>query len=117
MALQTRAEAKKEYTWDFTDLFEDDGAWEAAYRAAEAEAEKLPALKGTLGESVESLKRAMDLIMEVSQKAERLYLYSMLRKNVDNGDPVYQAMNGRAMNLLVRLSSDTAFGQPGDSLR
>ena len=112
MALQTRAEAKKEYTWDFTDLFEDDGAWEAAYRAAEAEAEKLPALKGTLGESAESLKRAMDLIMEVSQKAERLYLYSMLRKNVDNGDPIYQAMNGRAMNLLVRLSSDTAFVNP-----
>ena len=112
MALQTRAEAKQEYTWNFTDMFADDAAWETAYTEAEKEAEQLSALKGTLGESVESLKRALDLITAVTQKAELLFLYSMLRKNVDNGDPTYQAMNGRAMNLLVKISSDTAFFSP-----
>ena len=112
MALQTRAEAKKEFTWNFSDIFADDAAWEAAYKKAAAEVEKIPALAGTLGKSVAGMKAAMDLITEVSRQVEVLYIYSMLRMNVDNGDPTYQAMNGRATNLLVRLSTVAAFVGP-----
>lgn len=112
MALQTRAEAKKEFTWNFSDIFADDAAWEAAYKKAAEEVEKIPALAGTLGKSVDSLKNAMDLITGASQQVEVLYVYSMLRMNVDNGDPTYQAMNGRATNLYVRLSTAAAFVGP-----
>lgn len=112
MALQTRAEAKKEFTWNFSDIFADDAAWEAAYKKAAEEVEKIPALAGTLGKSVAGMKAAMDLITEVSRQVEVLYIYSMLRMNVDNGDPTYQAMNGRATNLLVRLSTVAAFVGP-----
>lgn len=112
MALQTRAEAKKEFTWNFSDIFADDAAWEAAYKKAAEEVEKIPALAGTLGKSVAGMKAAMDLITEVSRQVEVLYIYSMLRMNVDNGAPTYQAMNGRATNLLVRLSTVAAFVGP-----
>ncbi len=112
MALQTRAEAKKEFTWNFSDIFADDAAWEAAYKKAAEEVEKIPALAGTLGKSVDDMKAAMDLITGVSQQVELLYVYSMLRMNVDNGDPTYQAMNGRATNLYVRLSTVAAFVGP-----
>lgn len=112
MALQTRAEAKKEFTWNFSDIFADNAAWEAAYKKAAEEVEKIPALAGTLGKSVAGMKAALDLITEVSRQVEVLYIYSMLRMNVDNGDPTYQAMNGRATNLLVRLSTVAAFVGP-----
>ena len=112
MALQTRAEAKKEFTWNFSDIFADDAAWDAAYKKAAEEVEKIPALAGTLGKSVAGMKAALDLITEVSRQVEVLYIYSMLRMNVDNGDPTYQAMNGRATNLLVRLSTVAAFVGP-----
>ena len=112
MALQTRAEAKKEFTWNFSDIFADDAAWEAAYKKAAEEVEKIPALAGTLGKSVAGMKAALDLITGVSQQVEVLYIYSMLRMNVDNGDPTYQAMNGRATNLLVRLSTVASFVGP-----
>lgn len=112
MALQTRAEAKKEFTWNFSDIFADDAAWEAAYKKAAEKVEKIPALAGTLGKSVAGMKAALDLITGVSQQVEVLYIYSMLRMNVDNGDPTYQAMNGRATNLLVRLSTVAAFVGP-----
>lgn len=112
MALQTRAEAKKEFTWNFSDIFADDAAWEAAYKKAAEEVEKIPALAGTLGKSVAGMKAALDLITEVSRQVEVLYIYSMLRMNVDNGDSTYQAMNGRATNLLVRLSTVAAFVGP-----
>lgn len=112
MALQTRAEAKKEFTWNFSDIFADDNAWETAYDCASEDMEKIPAYAGTLAKSAASMKEALDLITAVSRQVEILYVYSMLRLNVDNGDPTYQKMNGRAMNLYVRLSTLTAFVSP-----
>lgn len=112
MALQTRAEAKKEYTWDFTTIFPDDKAWETAYAKAESDIEKIPALKGTLGNSVESLKAALDLIYEVSREVELVYLYASLHMSTDNGDPAYQAADGRATNLYVKFSTAVSFVDP-----
>ena len=112
MALQTRSEAVERYTWNFKDIFESDEAWEQAYSEAEKMLEQIPPLEGTLGDSAESMKRAMDVIKGAEQKVELIYIYSMLRKNVDNGDPTYQTMSGRAMNLVVKLSTACAFADP-----
>ena len=79
MALQTRAEAQERFTWDFTDIFENDAAWEAAYAEAEQEIDAIPALRGTLGESAESMKKGLDAIVSAQAKAERIYIYAMLR--------------------------------------
>ena len=112
MALQTRSEAVERYTWNFKDIFESDEAWENAYAEAEKMLEQIPPLEGTLGASVESMKRALDVIKGAEQRVELIYIYAMLRKNVDNGDPTYQTMSGRAMNLLVKLSTACAFADP-----
>ena len=112
MALQNRSEAQERYTWNFTDIFASDDAWEQAYAEAEQGLEAIPALAGTLGASVESMKHALDTVTELERKVELVYLYAMLRKNVDNGDSIYQALSGRAMNLVVRLSTLSAFISP-----
>ena len=112
MALQTRSEAIERYTWNFKDIFESDEAWERAYAEAEQMLEQIPPLEGTLGVSAESMKRALDVIKGAEQRVEIIYIYAMLRKNVDNGDPTYQTMSGRAMNLLVKLSTACAFADP-----
>ena len=112
MALQTRSEAVERYTWNFKDIFESDEAWERAYAEAEQMLEQIPPLEGTLGVSAESMKRALDVIKGAEQRVEIIYIYAMLRKNVDNGDPAYQTMSGRAMNLLVKLSTACAFDDP-----
>ncbi len=112
MALQSRAEAQERFTWNFTDIYPSDAAWEEAYAAVESEMEQIPTLAGTLGESPERMKQALDTVYAVQEKAERVYLYAMLRKNVDNGDPAYQTLSGRATNLIVRLSTLCAFVQP-----
>lgn len=112
MALQTRAEANKEYTWDFSGIFPSDEAWEAAYEKADKEIDKIPALAGTLGKSAESLKTALDLIFAVSQEVELVYLYASLHLSTDNGDPKFQAMAGRATNLYVKFSTAVSFLEP-----
>ena len=112
MALKNRNEADVRFTWDFSDIFASDEAWETAYAEADKAIDAVPALQGTLGASAQSMKAGLDLLFGVEQKVELVYVYSMLRLNVDNGDPKYQAMNGRAMNLFVKLSTLSAFITP-----
>ncbi len=112
MAQKLRSEADVQSTWNFTDMFASDDAWEEAYAQVDASVGEIAAIQGTLGASVESMKAGLDKFHEIAQKAELLYVYSMLRLNVDNGDPKYQAMNGRAINLFVKLSTVSAFLTP-----
>jgi oligoendopeptidase F len=112
MATKERREVEERFTWNFTDIFASDAAWEVAYTEAEQKIAELPAIEGTLGESAQSMKAGLDKIYEAAQKMELVYLYSMYRKNVDNGDPTYQAMQGRAINLSVSFSTACAFLSP-----
>ncbi len=112
MALQLRKDTDPRYTWNFSDMYPSDAAWEEAYAEAEGLLGGVASIAGTLGESAESLKAGLDKIFAASEKLELLYIYSMLRLNVDNGDPTYQTMNGRAMHLLVRCSTAISFLEP-----
>ena len=112
MALKLRSEAEERFTWDFSDIYADDAAWEAAYNEIDAVIPEIAAIQGTLSESADSMKAGLDKMNAVSEKAERVYIYSMLRLNADNGDAKYQAMNGKARMLLVKLASVCAFVDP-----
>ena len=112
MAQKLRSEVQEQYTWNFTDIYASDEAWEAAYTEAEALIEKIPTVQGTLGESAEKMAQGLETIYAAAQKMELIYIYSMLRKNVDNGDPKYQAMQGRAIGLSVKFSTACAFLEP-----
>ena len=112
MAMKQRNEINEQFTWDFTDIFASDEAWEQAYAEAQEKINAISSVKGTLGDSAESMKAGLDKIFAAARAMELIYLYAMLRKNVDNGDPKYQAMQGRAMNLAVKFSTENAFLDP-----
>ena len=112
MAVKQRNEIDPKYTWNFSDIFENDEAWETALADADAMIDTLSDLPGTLGVSAESMRAGLDKVFAASRCMELVYLYAMLRKNVDNGDPKYQTMQGRAMNLAVKMSTACAFMEP-----
>ncbi len=112
MALKNRNEVAVEHTWNFTDIFSDDAAWEAALAEAEKAVAGVDAIRGTLGASAASMKAGLDTMTEINRQVELLYLYAMLRLNVDNGDAFYQNMQGRVMSLFVRLSAASSFLSP-----
>ena len=112
MSIKTRCEAEERFTWDFSDIFANDEAWEAAYAEAEALIAKIPAVQGTLGNSAQDMKHGLDTLYAAAERMELVYIYSMLRLNVDNGDPKYQAMQGRAVNLSVKFGTACAFLDP-----
>ena len=110
--MKLRNEIEKELTWDLTQIFPSDEAWEEAYKDACATVETVPQIKGTLGASAESLKQGLDVLYGAMQKAELVYVYTMLRKSLDNGDAKSQEMTGRAMMLFTKLSAAAAFLEP-----
>ena len=112
MEVKERKDIPEEFTWDFTPIYKDDAEWEAAYAKAEKLVSSLPSLAGGLCRSSASLKKGLDAFMAASENVERVYLYSMLKKNTDNGDTAYQTMSGRAENLYVRFATASSFVTP-----
>ena len=112
MSLKPRNEADDRYTWDLSHIFKTRDDFEKAYAEAEASILQLDGLRGKMTADSETLKRSLDTIYEIGEKAELVYLYAFLQKESDNSDPEYQAMAGRATNLIVAFSSAVSFMNP-----
>ena len=112
MELKSRAEMNPDFTWDLSHMYENDAAWEAAFKECDAEVDRLAAVRGTLGASAESLKKGLDVFSEIMEKIEKVYIYTMLKKSSDNSDPANQELNGRATRLIVKASMLSSFAEP-----
>jgi len=112
MALKQRKEMNPDFTWDFSHIFKTYEDWENEYNAVYARLDEISAFEGKLGDGADVMKKALDTLFDISYKAELVYLYAMLHKSADNGDPKYQEMNGRVMNLMVAFSSKAAYISP-----
>ena len=62
--------------------------------------------------NLESLKKGLDTIYGAFERIELVYLYAYLHKCGDNGDPEYQDMAARAIQLLVSIETVASFVQP-----
>ena len=110
--LKSRKEMDPEFMWDYSHMFADKAAWEKAYAEVEASVPAIVALQGKLCTSAEALKNALDTIYSAQEKLELVYLYAMLHKSGDASDPEYQEMEGKAINLLVAMSTASSFIEP-----
>ncbi len=110
--MKLRSEMSPEFTWDFTPMFKDTEAWSNACDEADRAIDLIPALQGTLGDSAEALKNGLLTLSEVEEKVSLCYLYAMLLKTTDGGNPEYQAMEARTIGLIVKLQSLSAFISP-----
>ena len=107
-----RKDMNPKFMWDFSHIFATREDWEKAYVEAGEAIAALESVAGTLCTSAESMAEGLCAIYNAAQKAEKVYLYASLHKNGDNGDPEYQQMEGRAINLLVALSTSISFMEP-----
>ncbi len=112
MGAKNRNEISPEFQWDFTHMYADDEAWEAACRDVAAAMEEISSFVGTLGQSVDALYLALSTISEVTMKMERAFIYALLKSSSDHGNPKHQAMMAKAENLLVKLNTMLSFEDP-----
>lgn len=109
---KSRRDIDQKYKWALTDIYESDEKWEEEFEYLKSHADDVLEYKGRLTESSKTLADALKLIDAMSLIMERLYVYAHMKKDEDNSENKYQAMDDRAMNLNVELSSKMAFVDP-----
>ncbi|MBP3368187.1 MAG: oligoendopeptidase F [Clostridia bacterium] len=110
--MKNRNEIPAELKWDFTHIFADETAWESAYAECEALIPNVLAVKGTLGESAESLYNAYETLYGISEKLSKVGEYAFLRKALDGGDVKANEMSDRTVMLGVKFGGALAFFEP-----
>ena len=106
-----RSERKPENTWDLSSLYESDPLWERDFSKAASEIDTLSRFSGKLSDKKVCLE-ALKACSSLERLVERLVVYSRMRRDEDNAQPVYQAFTDRAKGLLVKLYAAKAFITP-----
>ncbi len=112
MAIPKREDVEEKYTWDLRDMFESDEAWKSEYEELKSIPEGYEKYRGRLGESAEALLGYLKFSDEVSLRLEKLFGYANCKSDQDTSNAFYQDMRGKAMNILVSVSSASAFATP-----
>ena len=107
-----RSDIDETYTWDLTDLFADDEAWEDAFGELRGRLEDLAAYEGRVTESPETLQSVLELRESVMRQAANVAAYARMRKDEDTTDQTYQAFTARARSLAADASSAASFIEP-----
>lgn len=110
--LLERKDVELQYTWKLEDIFATDEAWEQAYQEVKEALKGAAAFQGTLGDSAESLCKALQFQYEIFEKLGKVYTYSHMRYDQDTTNSLYQGFDDRAKNLYAQASSAFAFITP-----
>ncbi|MCG7332105.1 oligoendopeptidase F [Salinicoccus roseus] len=107
--LKSRNEVDVNYTWNLTDLFESDDAFEQAAENLRPEIESYSRKyengltdAATAVEAIEGFKRLMESLVPIGA-------YANLRLSSDQGDASAQRLSGIASNIGTYFGSETSF--------
>ena len=104
-----------QYTWRLNDIFESAETWEEALKNLDEPLNQLLSYKDRIHESAKNLALVLDLDQECSAQMMELYAYAKMNKDLDNGNPIYQAMFDRIVGAYFALSAKTSFIAPAIS--
>ena len=111
-AIPQRGEIEEKYTWNLADLYKDDAAWEADYKAAQEVIKKAADFKGQLADSPQTLYDCLEARYNLDLKCHSLYQYAKLNQDLDNRVSKYQAMTDRAAMLNSQAMAAFSFVEP-----
>ncbi len=110
--LPARKDVPQEETWNLESIFPTLEAWHAAYQDVEARLPAIGEFKGRLGESPQTLLRAIKTAEQLAIDGMKVFVYAGLSASVDVSDQQAAAMYGQANGLVARLRAATAFIKP-----
>ena len=110
--IRRREEIPVEDTWDLSDLYPSDEAWEQELATLAEDQTLLSAYAGKLGSSAEELYGYLTHTERVEVKVQQLANYCMRKADQDTRNTTCQAMVGRLMSIAVGLSAACSFDTP-----
>ncbi len=109
MEILTRDKVREQNTWDLDGLYASSQAWEAELSSLGSQLQDYAAFKGTLGESVASLKACLEFDMNFSRILDKVYTFAHLRSDEDKTDSLQQANFEKSMTLLTGYQQARSF--------
>lgn len=110
--LPNRSEIKVEDTWRLEDIFETDEAWEKEFQAVKALVPEMEQYRGKLGESADTLFKALQQQDELTMRVSKLYTYAHMRYDQDTTNSFYQGLNDRIKMLYTEIASALSYVTP-----
>jgi oligoendopeptidase F len=104
-----RADVPVEATWDLSDLFPDEAAWEAEFQAVERAGQALADYQGRLGTDAATLRAGLDALDRLRGRLMRVTVFAYLRNAQDGTNAAYQAAVSRAAALEARIEAGASF--------
>lgn len=104
-----RHEVPLEQTWDLSDLFPDHSDWDAERQAVRGAIAELAAHQGRVGDSAQSLRRALEADEALLARLQRVAAFAMLGYAVEQVDPERQADAARAQQLASEVARGRTF--------
>ena len=111
-AIPKRSEVPVEDTWDLSDIFPTEEAWQAEFEAMKELPAKAAAFRGTLGRSAKDLLAWFRLQDDISVRLTKLHGYANCHSDEDTADSHYVDMKSKAMSVIVAISAAAAFATP-----
>ena len=109
---KSRDEIPDKYKWNVSLIFKNDKEWENTLKNVNKKIPLLEKYKSKLGESSEELFEFINLMHEVEQIIEKLYVYAHLKKDEDTRAQQYQEFYEKSHNLYTKFSEATSFFTP-----
>lgn len=115
MAIKTRNKAShldEKYCWDLEDMYPEEAQWKIDYNEAISLAKEITKLQGSTTKSASNLYLALEKKDILWQLAEKVFVYSRMKKDEDNRVAKYIEMAGQSSVLLSEISKQLAFFAP-----
>ncbi len=111
-SIPARDQLDPKHTWNLTDLFPSDEAWQAEFTRLRESLKQLAGYKGRLGESARTLLEFLRMQDQLDVDGDRLLSYAFRKTDQDTREAVYQEMSAQARNFVVEWEQALAFVTP-----
>jgi oligoendopeptidase F len=105
----TRQEVPAVLTWDLTDIFPSDQAWEAALAEVLQALPTVTRYQGHLAEGAKVFFDCLEALEALSKELTKVMSYASLKQSTDGTDPANQEMLGRSSAAGAQFAAQTAF--------
>ena len=104
-----RADVPEDTTWNLTDLFADDAAWDLEAQAVDEARLALRSFEGRLASSAATLLACLNAVEALQVRMVRVGTFAHLRNAQDGTHPPYQAAGARVAALHARVAASLSF--------
>lgn len=107
-----REEVDSKNCWDLSSLFNNEQDWEKSFQEFCSKIDQIMQFKGSLHQSAQAIKVALDFITEMEELEERLAYWAHLKVNEDQGNSENQGRMGRYISKATDFHSKQSWFAP-----